>query len=227
MNKLLIYLLVLYTAFSGVAIGQTNNEVDWNYDKVSLKDILTDIEASENITFSYGNVKIDKPITIAFKGKLSDGLEKLFSSENIIFKIIGDQIVLKYAPIKGEDIKGRVIDNDADYPLIGATLILIESDPLIGTTTDEDGYFRLSNLEVGRYDIKVEYIGYDSKVIPQVQVTTGKEVFLNVNLTESFLELEEVEIQAKVDQTKPINEMTTLSARSFSVEEGKRYAAAI
>lgn len=227
MNKLLIYLLVLFTFFTGVVEAQTNHSVEWSYKNVPLKQILSDIEATENVTFSYGNIKIDKNVSIEFKGLFADGLNELFGPENIIYKIIDDQIVLKYATIKGEDIKGRVMDLDADYPLIGATIIVIESDPLIGTITDEDGYFRISNLEVGRYDLSVAYIGYDSKVIPQVQVTTGKEAFITVGLTESFMELEEVVIMATVDPKKPLNEMTTLSARSFSMEEAKRYAAAI
>ena len=227
MKNLSLLTLLVIAMLSATAAVPIDEQVSWNYEKVSLKDILSAIEETNNVTFSYGNIKLNQNVSIQYEGLLMEGLKKLFQPENIIFKIIGNQIVLKYGEVPGKDIKGRVMDADANYALIGATVIIIGSDPLVGTTTDLEGYFRLSSLSVGRYDIRIDYIGYESRVIPQVLVTTGKEVNLSIDLLEAALVLEEVVITAKIDKTKPLNEMATISARSFSVEESKRYAAAI
>jgi hypothetical protein len=226
-NLFLTIILLAVAALNHLAAAPPDDDVHWNYEKVSLKQILQEIESSEQITFSYGNIKLNQNVSIRYEGPLEKGLEKLLQPENIIFKTIGDQIVLKYGDIKGKDIKGRITDARAGYGLIGATIIIVGSDPLIGTTTDMDGNFRLSDLNVGRYDLKAEYIGYEARVIPQVLVTTGKEVFLDIEMVESAMQLEEVVVTATIDKTRPLNEMATLSARSFSVEESRRYAASI
>ncbi|MBU8892269.1 MAG: carboxypeptidase-like regulatory domain-containing protein, partial [Bacteroidales bacterium] len=57
-------------------------------------------------------------------------------------------------------IKGRVFDIENKIPLPGANIIVVNSDPLIGTVTDSDGYFRLEDVSVGRVSIKVSYLGY-------------------------------------------------------------------
>ena len=40
-------------------------------------------------------------------------------------------------------IRGAVVDAQSDFPLPGVTVLLIGSDPVVGTTTDIDGRFRL------------------------------------------------------------------------------------
>ena len=41
-----------------------------------------------------------------------------------------------------QTIKGTVFDDETSTPLIGATVVILESNPLIGTTTDLDGKFK-------------------------------------------------------------------------------------
>ena len=79
-----------------------------------------------------------------------------------------------------QTVKGSVLDAQADYPIIGASVILIGSDPLIGSVTDLDGNFRLDAVPYGRQTLMVQYVGYKSISLPNVMVTAGKEVVLNV-----------------------------------------------
>lgn len=228
MKSLIVFLCLLFTGIqAGQAGGPLDGNVRWDYHKTPLIDILRDIENAAPLAFSYGNIKVSQPVSIQYTGPLSDGLDQLLTGQGIVYKAIGDQIVLKYGEIKGQDVKGRLLDADGSYPLIGATVVVISSDPLVGTTTNEEGLFRLSGLTVGRYDLRVDYLGYEPLTVPQVLVSTGKEVFLDLALQESALELEEVVIVAGVDKSKPVNEMATLSARTFSVEETRRFAASI
>jgi len=45
-----------------------------------------------------------------------------------------------------QEIKGVVIDRTTKFPLIGASVYVLNSNPLIGTITDEFGVFELKNL---------------------------------------------------------------------------------
>ena len=123
-----------------------------------------------------------------------------------------------------QTLKGTVYDQNTHEPLIGATAVVQNSDPVIGTTTDENGHFTLPNLHLGRVTLEVSYIGYDSQTIPEVLITSAKEVVLSIALREAFTELEGVEIVAGIRKEKALNTMATVSARTFSVEETQRYA---
>jgi hypothetical protein len=121
-------------------------------------------------------------------------------------------------------VRGRVVDKDSRQPLVGVTLIVEESDPVIGTTTNGEGYFKFQELEVGRYHFRVQYVGYENKVLPNVVVNAGKENVLHIELVESVVKLDEVVVSARAHKAEALNKMSTVSARSFTVDETKRYA---
>jgi len=123
-----------------------------------------------------------------------------------------------------QTIRGKVFDTDSKTGLPGANIILMDSNPLIGTTTDVNGNFVLEKVPVGRRSIKISYMGYKPVIRPEILVSSGKEVFLNVELEEDAVQVREVEIKATVEKDKAINSMAMVSARSFTVEESRRYA---
>lgn len=87
-----------------------------------------------------------------------------------------------------------------------------------------DGTFRFENVPVGRIDLEVSYIGYEDKNIPNILVSSGKEVILELEMRESVLKMDVVVITASQKKGEVLNEMAAISSRSFSVEETKRYA---
>jgi hypothetical protein len=122
-----------------------------------------------------------------------------------------------------QNIKGIVRDVDSKSPLVGVAVVLANTQPLLGVVSDENGEFKLENIDIGRYDLKISFVGYEPSYLSQVLVTSGKEVFLTLDLKESVEKLAEVVIKANKGNHTPLNEMASLSARSFSVEEAKRY----
>ena len=48
--------------------------------------------------------------------------------------------------LQTQNVTGEVIDADSEMPLIGATIKLVGSDPVLGITADLDGAFRLEGL---------------------------------------------------------------------------------
>ena len=125
-----------------------------------------------------------------------------------------------------QTLKGRILDQISKTPIIGASVVVIGSDPLIGGTTDIEGYFNIKNVPIGRYNIGLSSVGYETRTIPNVQIESGKEKFLEIEMVEALVEMEELVIVAdKEDKGKPLNELASVSARSISIEETSRYAA--
>lgn len=123
-------------------------------------------------------------------------------------------------------IRGQVVDKQSQFSLPGATVVVANTDPVIGTTTDADGRFRLEGVPVGRQTIQVTFIGYEPAVLGNVNVTSSKEVILKVAISESVTKMKEVVIVAEQNKEKPLNEMASVSARTFSIEESQRFAGA-
>lgn len=126
-----------------------------------------------------------------------------------------------------QTIRGKIIDSDIKTPLPGATVMIIGNDSLNGTVSDMDGFFRLDHVPVGRINLQISYMGYETKNLPNILVRSGKETVMNVELTESIQNVDEVKISAKKNKAEVLNEMSVVSARAFSVEETKRYAGAM
>ncbi len=126
-----------------------------------------------------------------------------------------------------QTVRGSVIDKVSKVPLPGASIVIINTAPFIGSTTDEEGNFKLVSVPVGTHTMKVSFIGYLELTIPNIVVNSGKEVVLNIPLDENIVQMETVVIEETVDKNKPLNDMATVSARTFSVEETRKYAAAV
>lgn len=128
-----------------------------------------------------------------------------------------------FAQTNTQTIKGVVIDKQSQATIPGVTIIIMDSNPLKGATTDMGGHFKMADVNPGRYDIKVTYLGYKEILLPNVVVTAGKEVNLDIALEENVNSLKEIVVSAtKKNETN--NEMTSVSSRSFSMEEVNRYA---
>ncbi len=126
-----------------------------------------------------------------------------------------------------QTVRGTVIDKISQAPLPGAVVVLVNSEPLIGVSTDENGKFSFSKVPVGKQTLKITFIGYKDSVMQSLSVNAGKELVLNVSLEEDIKAMDEVVVSAKVEKNKPLNEMSTVSTRAFSVEETQKFAAAV
>lgn len=125
-----------------------------------------------------------------------------------------------------QTVKGQVIDHQSKSPVVGATILLEGSNPVIGAVTDENGLFRLEGIPVGRHNFVLKSVGYEPRVLSDIAVGTGKQVVLEVEMIESIEEMEAVEILADSQkEALPLNEMATVSTVTLHPEETSRYAA--
>jgi len=126
-----------------------------------------------------------------------------------------------------QTIRGKVSDEDSEVSTIGTHVIVIGSDPFLGASTNLQGEFKIENVPVGRVDLRISSMGYEEKIISNVLVTSGKEIVLDIKISESVAQLAAVTVSAKKNKAENLNEMAVLSAKAFTVEETKRYAGAI
>ncbi len=123
-------------------------------------------------------------------------------------------------------ISGQVLDKDSQEPLIGATVRVENVVPAIGTVTDLDGKFSLKNVPLGRRQVQCSYVGYEPWLSDPIIVNSAREAFLNIVLSEGATsQMQEVVVTARKRGNEPINDLSMLSTRSFSVDETQRYAA--
>ena len=123
-----------------------------------------------------------------------------------------------------QTIKGTVIDKQAQFPMLGANVVLVSATEFIGTTTDMDGNFKIDNVPIGRASIKITSLGYDEVYLNNIIVNSAKEVVLNIAMEEKVTELKAVTISADDEKQKANNEMATVSARTMSITEMNKFA---
>jgi hypothetical protein len=137
--------------------------------------------------------------------------------------IIAVFVTMAFSQNLSQTVRGTIIDNDSKLPLIGATVIIVGTNPLIGTATDVNGIFRLEKIPVGRIAVKISYLGYETKIISDIVVNSGKEVVLDLTMQESVTTVDEVVVKAYQRKGEAINEMSQLSTHSITLEETKRF----
>ena len=59
-----------------------------------------------------------------------------------------------------QNITGRIVDSEYQRPLTSANVMILEAGPITGVISDEDGYFSIEEVPVGRYNVLVSYTGY-------------------------------------------------------------------
>jgi len=123
-----------------------------------------------------------------------------------------------------QSIRGTVLDEASTNTIAYATIAVLNSDPLIGTVADSAGNFKITDLPVGRYDLRVTLIGYEPAIVREITVSSAQQTVITVRMKEKISQLGEVVIRPKVNKSQPINSMATVSAKMLSVEEAKRYA---
>ncbi len=88
----------------------------------------------------------------------------------------------------------------------------------MGTTTDETGHYRLTNVPEGTYTLRAQYVGYK----PQEETVTihnGETLEINFSIEEDLLGLEEIVVTANRGEIKRVESVTivnTISPKLFT-----------
>ncbi len=90
-------------------------------------------------------------------------------------------------------LKGIVTDEASKKPLAGATITLTGVNN--GATSNAEGMFVFKNVPIGRQKVVITYNGYKPIIIPEVLVTSRKEVILDASMEQRVSELGEVTVK--------------------------------
>ena len=112
-------------------------------------------------------------------------------------------------------ISGVITDEAASAPLANVTVTIVGTSST--ATTNDDGYFVMTNIPPGGYDVRAELTGYASETVMGAKVFAGLTTTLNFALdVAEIITLEEIEVTA----TKPlIKRDVTQSTRIIEAED--------
>lgn len=201
---------------------------------ITLAQALKIIEDKSGYSVAYNKSDMDpaKKIEIDLENaELEDLLSAILNPAGFTYQLVGNHIVIKPLSEKTGDtaflhqtIRGVVTDKASGVPVSFATIFVVDSNPAIGAISDSTGQFRLENLVVGRYALRVSCVGYEPAIINEIQLNSAKESYCEISLKELTMNLEEVVIRPLVKKDQPLNPMVLTGARMVSVEEANRYA---
>ena len=124
-----------------------------------------------------------------------------------------------------QNIRGTVVDNILQTPIVGATVTLRLTGASV--TTDHMGNFRFTNVSLTSQQLSVTHLEYKEVYLDNIIVNAGKETVLTVLMEKNIHTEKELVLRSTTRKNKPLNEMSVVSARAFSVEETQKYAAAV
>ena len=123
-------------------------------------------------------------------------------------------------------IRGTVIDSSTGRTIVGATLIVLESNPVIATSTDFEGKFSLENIPEGIQKIQCSYISYQEQIVEDIKIIGENITILNLSLVPAALNISQVVINANAVkktesavltmQRKSVTLINGISAQNFS-----------
>jgi len=126
-----------------------------------------------------------------------------------------------------QTIRGQILDSQTEEPIVGAAVIITDSNPLKATVTDADGEFILKNITIGRQSVEISFIGYEPMFLRNLIIVSGKQTVLELKMEEKVVQIQNVVVKGTTNKATSINDMASVSARSFSVEETERYAGSL
>lgn len=204
----------------------------------TVEAVIAEIRKQSDLDFIFNHEELEScpRVNVELSGATVDMvLEQCLQNTGLSFERINNTIIVtpekKKDPgsnsrsIRTQTLRGTVIDRDSRVPLPFASVAIMNTDPLRGSTTDQVGQFRFEKLPVGRYTLQVSYVGYEEAVVQEILLGSAKEVVISVEIRERTESIGEVFVRYKKGEA--LNQMTTVSSRSFSVEESKRYPASV
>lgn len=139
----------------------------------------------------------------------------------ISFFLIVLGTVLGMSPLHAQTatgkIVGRVIDRQTNEALVGANIVVVGTN--LGGATNLDGNFVIENVPVGPHSLRASIIGYLPMVKTDIVVSAVRTVEVLFVLSETILEVGEVQVTAEYFMKLP---ETPLSTQTQTNEEIRR-----
>ena len=94
-------------------------------------------------------------------------------------------------------IDGRIVDKSTSEPLVGVNVFF--SKTTWGATTDDNGFYTLTNIPAGQYELVISMIGYEVER-EQMFIKSDERFTLNFRLQSRAILMSEINVTAKTDR---------------------------
>jgi len=111
-------------------------------------------------------------------------------------------------------LEGKVIDKTTKEPLVGANIVVVGTN--LGAASDDLGIYQINNVRAGVYDVRFSILGYKTLVMKKVTILPDLRTRLDIELEETAIEFETIEVRAE----RPLIQKD-LAATAFSIGELK------
>lgn len=105
-------------------------------------------------------------------------------------------------------LRGNVFDADTGAPIIYCNLQLQGTN--LGVTTDFDGFFSLTNIPVGNYQLVATYIGYDS-LSQNIVIKENQIAYQRINIQANSVQLNTVDVSARKEKARSEVQVSALT----------------
>ncbi|MFT5819596.1 MAG: Ca-activated chloride channel family protein [Crocinitomix sp.] len=104
------------------------------------------------------------------------------------------------------EIRGKVIDQETGEPLpfVKVTLEQTEGVQLYWASTDFDGIFKLSPLECDTFDLRIQFIGYETQIIKAIYVAPDRITMQNIEMATEYQSLDCIVVTREDIRSMPV-----------------------
>ena len=196
-------LIIIYLSVFNFVTAQDNSPlnkvISIDIKNATQEEALEHLIKAHQVQLAYSNnfLSKDKRITISpVKITVNEALKIILEGTGLkIVSVDGDRIIIaidKYASANKNSIMGIIMDAKTGEAITAASVFL--SGTTFGKASDGKGYYEITNIPNGYYELVVSMLGYNMEK-RNVTVDENTKLVVNVSLTQKDIELKEVEVK--------------------------------
>lgn len=200
MTRRLLAVVVSLLMMATMASAQKSKTVTLDLNSVPVRTMFDQIQRQTGISFVYSSddIKSMRPVTVHASNELVEAvLSRALKGSGYSFRLKNNIITVKKddATTKGKAVKGKGrtiigVVTDADgLPLPGVSVVLKDSEPLVGCATDFEGNYRIDVPGEGRQVLVYSFVG-----MKQCEIVLKNKDKINVSMEDDVALLKEAEV---------------------------------
>jgi hypothetical protein len=123
----------------------------------------------------------------------------------ILVSILSSSLVA--AEDNGGTVSGFVVNHSTQERLPSANIQVLGTQR--GAATDAEGRFTIKDLQAGTYQLRISLVGYQTRLLSDIVVASGRAVELDIEMMQASVDLEAVEVTGTYFRNDPSEAVST------------------
>ena len=140
----------------------------------------------------------------------------------LLLACIGFNISIVWGQNLTQQLRGTIVDRQTKNVIADASVMI--KDAKLIAISDSNGKFSFSKIPIAKYDLVISKVGYQNTLMNGIELNSGKEVVLDIELEEAVTILKEVTVSSNKNKEQFHNPFALVSTRQFGPQEAVRYA---